>query len=1084
MIARPGGHQDPAYLADLIVEQQITTLHFVPSMLQVFLQESAIERCTSLQRVICSGEALSLEHQARFFTRFPAGVQLHNLYGPTEAAIDVTSWQCQPESDAWSVPIGYPISNTQIYILNPSLQPVPVGVPGELHIGGVGLARGYYNRSELTAEKFIDDPFSTQFAARLFKTADLARYRVDGAIEYLGRIDNQVKIRGFRIELGEIEAVLIQQSALKEVVVAAREDTPGNKRLVAYLVAQPEVVHPSIEELRVFIKEQLPEYMVPAVFLYLEALPLSPNGKVDRKALPAPDASRPELESVYQAPRTPIEETLAGIWSEVLGISKIGIYDNYFDLGGASIQSLEVISKATAAGIPLMIEHLFEFQTIAELAESVTSRPVEQPASVSVADATVQKTTSPALEANPAVIRQPLADKTEFSTTIIESLGTYLPPKIVTSKEIIDNCVRPIRFPLAKLTGISNRRMAGETEFSLDIAKKAVADCFLNSKYTPDDIDLLVCGNISRCNAPGMQFTFEPNTSVQLREHFGFKNAVVLDVSNACTGLFTAAYIVDSFIKAGLARRGMVVSGEYISHLVTTAQKEIENYMDSRLACLTVADAGAALILEAAADKQVGFHEFEMYTAGRYSEACIGKVTDAEHGGAIMYTDAVLVSAVNLKQAVSHAGYIIDRSEYSRDAFEHIVVHQTSNTTINDVPREINKFFGEDVCKPDSVINNIKERGNTATTTHMIAVMDSIRNNRIQSGDNAIFGITGSGATIGTALYTFDDLPDRIRRREAGTYVPTKVQPTTERFVPQLPATRRVRIESVGTLPLDKQVEKDTYALIKVAAESCLAASQHERREIDLLMYSGVYRDEFLCEPAVAALVEGQLDINADIETQQDKKTFALDVFNGALGTLNAIYASIGLMQAGKAANSLIVTSEVENNKRVQSNVMVGIEETGSAVLLDYSPDGKTGFGNFLFKYFTAHIDTLVTHTLLRDGKTHLHIEREEQLNAYYLRCIQETVQALLAQEHLTLSDISVIMPPQISSAFIAELIQKLEVSPDKMVDVQAEHDLYSSSLAYAFQATRTRHQVKAGDIGLIINVGTGIQVGCATYYF
>ncbi len=1098
VVARPGGHQDPAYLASIIVEQRITTLHFVPSMLQAFLQEPQLEHCTSLRRdysnfrphtpatlwlkrMLCSGEALSPELQQRFFERFPAHVQLHNLYGPTEAAIDVTYWECQRYSDLGNVPIGRPIANTQIYILNAALQPVPVGVPGELHIGGVGLARGYHNRPELTSEKFIRDPFSQDATARLFKSGDLARYRADGVIEFLGRIDHQVKIRGFRIELGEIEAVLSQQPAIKDVVVVANEDATGYKRLLAYLVARPQSVQPSIEELRTYLKDQLPDYMVPALFIYLDALPLAPNGKVDRNVLPAPDAARPELAAAFVAPSTPTEEGLAQIWSSVLGIDRIGIHDNYFDLGGASIQALEIISKAVATGMPLALEMLFEHQTIAELAAAIDAKQITAKATEGVSQAkgvpqAPVRTIAPQRASEPA--------KTELSNTIIESLGTYLPPKIVSSQQVLDACSQPIRFPLAKLTGVKNRRMAGETEFSLDIAKQAVAECLANSKYNPEDIDLLICGNISRCNAPGLQFTFEPNTSIQLQQHFGFRHATVLDVSNACTGLFTAAYIADAFLKTGLVRRAMVVSGEYISHIALTAQKEIENYMDSRLACLTVGDAGAALILEQSPSQKLGFHEFDMFTLGRYSEACIGKATDREHGGAVMYTDTVLVSAVNLKHAVAHAGYIIDRSQWPRDAFQHIIVHQTSNTTINDVPREINNYFGQQVSKQESVINNIAERGNTATTTHMIALMDHIRSNRIQSGDNAVFGITGSGATIGTALYTFDDLPDRIRRRDAGTYTPKKVQPQQQKFVAQLPAHRRVQVASVGTLATDTEVEKKTLALIKAATESCFAASAYERSAIDLLIYAGVYRDDFLSEPAVAALVAGMLDINADIEMQQDKKTFALDVFNGGLGPLNACYAAIAMIQAQKVNNALIVASEVENNRDKLPADLVGVEETGSALLLDESPNGKTGFGNFVFQYFTQRMAALRSHTVIRNGRTYLHIDKDPQLETYYLQGIKQAVHELLDLEQLDMSRISVVLPPQISSSFIAELSNMLEVSRDKVVDVHAQHDLFTSSLAYTLQHVRERQLVKSGDIGLIINVGSGLQVGCATYYF
>ncbi len=238
VVSRPEGHKDPSYLVNLIQEQKITTMHFVPSMLRIFLEMDGVERCTSLRRVICSGEALPLDLVQRFFERSAA--ELHNLYGPTEAAVDVSYWQCRADSGLPIVPIGKPIWNTQLYVLDGCLQPVPVGVPGELHIGGRNLARGYLKQPELTAQKFIPNPFSTEPGARLYKTGDLAKFLPDGNIEYLGRIDHQVKIRGFRIELGEIETALEAHSGVKQSVVMAREDVPGDKRLVAYVVPDPD----------------------------------------------------------------------------------------------------------------------------------------------------------------------------------------------------------------------------------------------------------------------------------------------------------------------------------------------------------------------------------------------------------------------------------------------------------------------------------------------------------------------------------------------------------------------------------------------------------------------------------------------------------------------------------------------------------------------------------------------------------------------------------------------------------------------------------------------------------------------------
>ncbi|MEH2284139.1 MAG: amino acid adenylation domain-containing protein [Nostoc sp.] len=364
LIAEPGGHTDSAYLIKLIAQQQVTTIQLVPSLLQMLLEQGGIETCHSLKHVFCGGEALPVTLQEGLLSKLD--VNLHNLYGPTEACIDATFWNCQREIYPQLVPIGRPIDNTQIYILDQNLQAVPVGIPGELHIGGAGLARGYLNLPELTQEKFISNPFEKAGGSKLYKTGDLGRYLPDGNIEYLGRIDNQVKIRGFRIELGEIEAALNQHPHVQASYVIAREDIPGNKRLVAYIVPQPQIT-PTLSILRSFLKEKLPEYMVPSAFVTLESLPLTPNGKIDRRALPEPEA-RTGIEIDIVQPRTPIEEKLAQIWAQVLRVEKIGIQDNFFELGGDSILSIQIITRAKLAGIELTVKQLFANQTIAQLA--------------------------------------------------------------------------------------------------------------------------------------------------------------------------------------------------------------------------------------------------------------------------------------------------------------------------------------------------------------------------------------------------------------------------------------------------------------------------------------------------------------------------------------------------------------------------------------------------------------------------------------------------------------------------------------------------------------------------------------------
>jgi amino acid adenylation domain-containing protein len=366
VMARPRGHQDPHYLADCIESAGITTLHFVPSMLQIFLDQVGAKRCRNLRRVLCSGEALPYVLQERFLLQWPA-IELHNLYGPTEAAIDVTAWRCRADLHVGIVPIGWPIANIHIYILDARLQPVPLGVPGEIFIGGAGVARGYLNQPELTKERFIADPFSSKADARLYKTGDLGRWLADGSIEYLGRNDFQVKIRGFRIELGEIEAQLARCPGVREAVVIAREDQAGDKRLVAYLVAQGghELAAP---ELRARLAERLPDYMLPGAFVALPALPLTANGKLDRLALPAPDSDS-VITRPYETPQGPVETAIASIWQELLGIEQVGRHDDFFELGGHSLLAVQLIARLRQTfDVEVPLREFFTQGTLAGLA--------------------------------------------------------------------------------------------------------------------------------------------------------------------------------------------------------------------------------------------------------------------------------------------------------------------------------------------------------------------------------------------------------------------------------------------------------------------------------------------------------------------------------------------------------------------------------------------------------------------------------------------------------------------------------------------------------------------------------------------
>ncbi|MBD2385752.1 non-ribosomal peptide synthetase [Cylindrospermum sp. FACHB-282] len=365
---------DATSLAQYCREYSIDCLKIVPSHLAALLASAPAESQFILprQRLILGGEAATWELVERIQQQAPQ-CQIFNHYGPTEATVGVLTYpvfQSQPANlDSETVPLGSPIANTQVYILDQQLQPAPIGVPGELYIGGACLARSYFNQPELTAQQFISHPFNQE--SRLYKTGDLGRYLSDGNIEFLGRVDQQVKIRGYRVELAEIEVLLRQNIGVQQTVVTVNK-AENNQRLTAYIVPNREQV-PSINHLRSFLKHKLPEYMIPSAFVFLKTLPLTPNGKIDRHALPAPDSLRPELEATYEPPQTGTQETIAKIWQQLLHLEKVGINDNFFDLGGHSLLLVQVHSKLRVI-FPkqISITNLFEYPTIRTLAKYLT----------------------------------------------------------------------------------------------------------------------------------------------------------------------------------------------------------------------------------------------------------------------------------------------------------------------------------------------------------------------------------------------------------------------------------------------------------------------------------------------------------------------------------------------------------------------------------------------------------------------------------------------------------------------------------------------------------------------------------------
>ena len=672
--------------------------------------------------------------------------------------------------------------------------------------------------------------------------------------------------------------------------------------------------------------------------------------------------------------------------------------------------------------------------------------------------------------------------------TVIESLGVYLPPEIVSTRDVLAGCGKISRLQrgaairIEQLIGIKHRRVAADTEPASEMASKAILNCMAGSGCQPSDIDLLIYCSISRYAAP-KHYVSEPGISLGLATQFQFRNALALDISNGCAGMFTAISIADSLIKSGLIRVALIVSGEHITDLMETAQKETSGYTDSRFACLTLGDAAAALILKEGADARAGFHGLELYTVAQYSECCIGKPTQASHGGAIMYTESAKLLDVAENYAIPDIVRALDALQWGKEDLDHLISHQTAQRAI-DTLYEVNRLGKREILHEGNVINNLAERGNTASTTHFVALWDHVHNGKIKSGDRLLFAIQGSGMTIGTATYTLDDLPDRLRLGAHDGHV-RRAAPSQRRaraiFWCGAP---RVRIESLGIA--NGGGPTSGMALAQGAMDDCFASSSYGKEDIELLIYAGVNRDDFIAEPAIAALIAGRSRMN---ETGgfpvPGKKTFAFDVYNGSMGFLNACYLGAGMIRAGRVKSVMIVAAEIEPNAARPEWDQMGTAAAGSAVILDSVADGAAGLGHCVFESFTDHMCAFSSWLVTNQGNPRMHITKHADLEAIYLKCIPRTVEELLKCERLRMEDIKVILPPQISRSFVPGLADALHVETSRFVDLAVDsRSLSSSSLAHSFQKVRCRGGVANGDIGLMISVGSGLQVGAATYYF
>ncbi len=667
----------------------------------------------------------------------------------------------------------------------------------------------------------------------------------------------------------------------------------------------------------------------------------------------------------------------------------------------------------------------------------------------------------------------------------IESLGVALPARRMTMDEVVAGCRLRLDYPLATWTGIQAHRRAGQDEFAFDLARRAAEICFSKSRYEPSEIDLVINCNISRVDGSG-RFSYEPATASRLAAHFGLNRALAFDITNACAGMFTGLALAADFLATGRAERVLVVSGEYITHLSDTAQREIEQYDDPALPCLTLGDAGAALTVDVSdASAGVGFDTIDILTLGRYCRLCVSTPTFKPEGGALMRTDSVRLGSVGTREGIRHLQIVLERLGRRPRDFQHLIAHQTSLATITSATRAANQVFGADEMHDGNVVVNLAERGNTASTTHFVALWDLIHSGRIRSGDRILFTTVASGLVVGVGAYTLDDLPDRVLSDRAPRAVADhgNGHAVVARWATPGTAFPRIRFEATGIA--DEPCESETFALGRAAGEAALKDSAYGRRDFSHLLFIGLHRTDWVTEPAIAAFLAGELRMN---EARQDggRSTFAFDLTQGATGFLTACEVARQLLAVQPARRILVASAELDPNSRTRPDLPLRVATSGAAVVVDASPDPRRGLGSVVIRRFPQHVGAVTSDLHFGGPVAHQADLGQEAALPFLLEQLPDAIGELLRIEGIALDrDVSALFVPEPVPGFRRRVADLLHVEPERVVDPPEERvDRHTCSLPYLLHRARKTGRVGEGQTGLLVEVGSGLQVACAVYYF
>jgi len=662
-------------------------------------------------------------------------------------------------------------------------------------------------------------------------------------------------------------------------------------------------------------------------------------------------------------------------------------------------------------------------------------------------------------------------------TTYIESLGIYLPPIEISSARRVAGIRSGIKVPLERFTGIKSIRNVQADEFSFDLACRAIESSLRHSSFRAEDIGLLIACNISKYDGKGFVFPIEPNTGTYLRKAMGFKNAIAFDINNACAGMFTGILVADCMLHMTDIRAAMVVSGEFISHISDAAQREISSFTDPLLACLTLGDSGAAVVLARSGDKAIGFQSIDLLTLGVYSSLSRGSPAGEGEAGFVMFTDSKQLLRVASLEAACHFVKSIHKQGWSPDAIDHVIGHQVSVGSLESCARQINSQLNGTKLDRQKVVNNLAHRGNTATTTHLVALNDRMQNGNIGPGDRVAFCMAASGLTVGTALYVLDDLPSRVRNNGP----PTPKVAAYEKPAPMsgLVAPKAVSIASVTTTRSRPQVPLSTEQIALEAAEACLAQAPCRKQDIGMLLFTGVFKGGFLAEPSYAAILAGSL-FSSSHANASDPVALAFDLQAGPNGFLMGCEILRTMFGRRQIRAGLVIAAEFDDNRLLDGYPTLGLAEIASAAVI--MEPGKSGVqvSDCQFFTFDEYADSCRA-DLIACKTAHISLQVCQDYLANLSICLRRAIQMYLGRTGMKLAEFDEFYFPQISSEFLDAVALDLAVPRERVSDVTVEgRDLYTSSLPCILEASLLSGLAGSGKVCLCVTAGPGINIGCA----